>query len=633
MAQKFTVPITVKQLTSAGSDAITIYVDADTYARLAMQAGGRLVWGDGSATGDTNLYRDAANVLKTDDTFKSAGLFVNGVQIDPSSPSLDHVLKYDGTKFVSASAASGGTTINTLDDIGDVVIASAEKYQTLTYDGTNWINEYPTTVSLVENAEATTLNVGEVVYLFGGSGNHATVKRADNSSDATSSKTVGIVAESIAAGAQGPVVTRGYVNGMDLSTGYTAGDILWLGTGGAFTKTKPSSPNHLVFIGVVVRANANGIIYVATQNGYEIDELHNVKINGVVDGQYLRYNSASAIWVNDTIDLGTDTTGSYVQSLVAGTGVTLTNNSGEGATPTVAIGQAVGTTSNVTFNDVTVNGDLTVNGTTTTLYTTNLNVEDNIVTLNYGVSGSPTLNAGLEVERGTHTNVAIRWNETSDKWQFTNDGSNYTDLGAGGAIISATAPAAPEAGAIWFDSDSGLTFVYYDSSWVEVGGIGSANVAVSASAPVSPNEGDVWFDSDDANTYVYYDSTWVQIGASGFNAVVSDVTPNNPTEGLLWFNSSDGGTYLYYDSVWVEIGAAPFNQLLSKIDAKGDLLAGTAADTIARLAVGTNGYVLTADSTTATGLKWASPSLLNLDGGNASSVYGGITSIDAGAAA
>ena len=67
MAQKFTVPITVKQLTTAGSDAVTVYVDADTYARLKLEAGGRLVWGSGSATGDVTLYRESADVLKTDD--------------------------------------------------------------------------------------------------------------------------------------------------------------------------------------------------------------------------------------------------------------------------------------------------------------------------------------------------------------------------------------------------------------------------------------------------------------------------------------------------------------------------------------------------------------------------------------
>ena len=70
MAQKFITPITIRQLTTAGSDGLTIFVDQDAYARLQVQGGGRLVWGDGTAVGDVNLYRDEANVLRTDDTLK-----------------------------------------------------------------------------------------------------------------------------------------------------------------------------------------------------------------------------------------------------------------------------------------------------------------------------------------------------------------------------------------------------------------------------------------------------------------------------------------------------------------------------------------------------------------------------------
>ena len=130
----------------------------------------------------------------------------------------------------------------------------------------------------------------------------------------------------------------------------------------------------------------------------------------------------------NTVELGADTTGSYVTSLVAGTGVTLTNNSGESATPTIAIGQAVATNSNVTFNDLIVSGTLTVSGTTTSVNTEILTVDDNIVVLNNNVTGSPTENAGIEIERGTSTNVTLRWNETNDKWEATNDGSTYGNL-------------------------------------------------------------------------------------------------------------------------------------------------------------------------------------------------------------
>ena len=182
---------------------------------------------------------------------------------------------------------------------------------------------------------------------------------------------------------------------------------------------------------------------------------------------------------SNSVALGTDTTGNYVNDITAGTGVTVTHTPAEGSSPTVAIGQAVGTTDSVSFsgltlsgdaavnggdvtttattaslfnanattlnvggaattisigansgtttvnNSLTVTGDLTVEGTTTTLNTATLEVEDNIVLLNKGVTGSPSLDSGLEVERGTSANVSILWNEASDLWTLTNDGTNY----------------------------------------------------------------------------------------------------------------------------------------------------------------------------------------------------------------
>ena len=79
-------------------------------------------------------------------------------------------------------------------------------------------------------------------------------------------------------------------------------------------------------------------------------------------------------------------------------------------------------------NDVIFNGDFTVNGTTSTVNTETIYLEDNIITLNYGTSGAPTENAGLTVDRGTSADVNIQWNETSDQWEFTVDGSAYTKI-------------------------------------------------------------------------------------------------------------------------------------------------------------------------------------------------------------
>lgn len=82
---------------------------------------------------------------------------------------------------------------------------------------------------------------------------------------------------------------------------------------------------------------------------------------------------------------------------------------------------------NITQNLV-VGGDLTVQGSTTTLNTNELKIEDNIITLNSGTTGTPTMNAGIEVERGTSVDTAIRWNESTDRWQFTNNGTTYYNI-------------------------------------------------------------------------------------------------------------------------------------------------------------------------------------------------------------
>jgi microcystin-dependent protein len=270
-----------------------------------------------------------ANFLKS--------LFIKGVEIDTTGASTGNVLSYNGSKFAPAAPGSGSLA---LDDLSDVTVSSAEQYQTLVYDGSTWINEYPTTVSLVNNAESTTLQIGEVVYLYGNVGNHASVKRADNDGDSTSAKTVGVVAEAIAAGANGPVVTRGYVTGMDLSSGYTAGQTLYLGENGGYTTTKPYAPEHLVYVGVVVRATNNGIIYVATQNGYELDEIHDVDLvtNAPASGDFLKYNGT--LWVNDAINLGTDTVGNYMSDVSSGTGISVSHTPSEGSTATVSVDTA-----------------------------------------------------------------------------------------------------------------------------------------------------------------------------------------------------------------------------------------------------------------------------------------------------
>ena len=88
--------------------------------------------------------------------------------------------------------------------------------------------------------------------------------------------------------------------------------------------------------------------------------------------------------------------------------------------------------------DVTVTGNLTIVGQTVYANTTTALIADNIITLNaaIGQASAPTVNAGIEVDRGSSANVLLLWNETTDKWQFTNDGSTYFDIADAGRLDS-----------------------------------------------------------------------------------------------------------------------------------------------------------------------------------------------------
>jgi hypothetical protein len=165
------------------------------------------------------------------------------------------------------------------------------------------------------NAEASTISKGQPVYVFGATGDRVSVKLAYNTADAGSAKTFGLAAEDITAGATGMIICQGVLNGLNLGA-YTAGDTVYLGaTAGTITTTKPYAPNHLVYIGVIERANnGNGQIYVRVQNGYEMDELHNVSAQNPTNGQILIYNETTSLWQK--------------ANLTAGTNVTITNGAG-----------------------------------------------------------------------------------------------------------------------------------------------------------------------------------------------------------------------------------------------------------------------------------------------------------------
>jgi hypothetical protein len=125
----------------------------------------------------------------------------------------------------------------------------------------------------------------------------------------------------------------------------------------------------------------------------------------------------------NSVELGTDTTGNYVAVIEGTANEIQVSGAGEGAIVTIGLPDDVEIAGNLT-----VGGNLDVVGSINSVNTTEVNILDNKVVLNSNVTGTPSANAGVKVERGDSNDVEILWNESSDQWQLTNDGTNYHEI-------------------------------------------------------------------------------------------------------------------------------------------------------------------------------------------------------------
>jgi hypothetical protein len=126
----------------------------------------------------------------------------------------------------------------------------------------------------------------------------------------------------------------------------------------------------------------------------------------------------------NSVALGTDTTGAYIAT-VAGTAneIEVAGSGGETAAITIGLPDDVTIT-----NNLTVGGNLNVTGTINSVNTTQVNIVDNKINLNTDFTGTPSVDAGIRVERGTSADVEVLWNEANDQWTLTNDGTNYHEI-------------------------------------------------------------------------------------------------------------------------------------------------------------------------------------------------------------
>lgn len=375
-------------------------------------------------------------------------------------------------------------------------------------DGTQEVEVGQQMYARVTNAEAVPITRGQAVYLYQATGNRASVKLAANTGDSTSAKTLGLVVETIAANGVGFVITQGVLDKVNTSA-FAEGATLYLGaSAGTLTSTKPIAPNHLVYIGIVERSSAgNGQIYVKPQNGYELDEIHDVRITSVQNDDILQYYAAGPYWRNvapSTVSIGT------ASNLAGGAAGSVPYQTGAGTTTFLGVGTAL--------QVLKVNAGATapewVSGAALT------KVDDTNVTLTLGGAPSTSLLAATSLTLGWTGQLAVGRGGTGAA-TFTANGVLY-----GNTANALQATAAGTTGDIF------------------VGNTGSAPSWAAASTlavGTATNAVNVGVTNDTSTNAVVYPA-WVTDGSGNLPVKVTTTKLTfNPSTGVLTVTGGIGG--------------------------------------------------------------------------------------------
>jgi hypothetical protein len=291
-----------------------------------------------------------------------------GVSNIISSDSSVSVTK-DGNNVVDITVTGGGLSTITSDD-GSIIVTQVGDTANIQVSEASPAS---TLLARVRNNTGATLTKGTVVYINGTIGQLSTVAKALATSDATSAQTLGMITADLANNTNGYVTVIGVITNINTSA-YTDGQQLYLSPtiAGAVTATKPYAPQHLVYVGIVEHAHpTQGKIFVRVQNGFELDELHNVSAQSPSNGQIIIYNATTSLWEKN--------------NLTAGTGISVTNGAGSITVantspmtyPTAGIPNSTGTawgtsygvtgTGSVVLSDApSLTGAVTIGGTTDT---------------------------------------------------------------------------------------------------------------------------------------------------------------------------------------------------------------------------------------------------------------------------
>jgi hypothetical protein len=289
-----TSPVSISSTSNTSTISISSGTAGNGYLLVADGTGGT-IWNPASTSGLTSVVGISPISSVVSGGTVSVSINTTGFQ---SAGSYQPAGSYQ-TAGNYASSASGTSPISATLSTAGVLSVSIDATATSAENAAR-------TRTKVRNSTASTITKGSVVYIVGSSGTVPTIEKALANADATSSRTFGIVEENITSNTDGYVTNQGLLTGLDTSAaGIVDGAVLWLSPtiAGAYTTTKPAGPNHGVLVGIVVKGQTAGAgsIYVLIKNGAELDEIHDVNISALANGQALIYSSTASVWQNQVL--------------------------------------------------------------------------------------------------------------------------------------------------------------------------------------------------------------------------------------------------------------------------------------------------------------------------------------------
>jgi hypothetical protein len=282
--------------TSVGAGSIYVY-NSEFQTGVTIETDGLSFFGFGSSDKQTQPYIPSQVLQVSNDLSDLADAATARTNLGLGTMAVESASTYAP---ISSPALTGNPTAPTATfGDNDTSIATTAFVQAGLLGGTANARNLEV---YVRNQSGSTIPAGSIVYISGATGNRPLITLAQANNDANSAQTIGFVKTSIANNAFGYVIVRGELENIDTSA-LTEGVQLYLSptTAGTWTTTKPSAPQHLVYVGIVIRAHpTQGVILVAVQNGYELEELHDVAIGTLANNDLLAYESSTDLWKNKT---------------------------------------------------------------------------------------------------------------------------------------------------------------------------------------------------------------------------------------------------------------------------------------------------------------------------------------------